>query len=217
MAEAISLIDFADSFTYNIAAEFFRWGEKVQVIPWREAPALLEALLQEKGPQRKMIVYGPGPGSPGDYSSLFPFIRDIFSREHLIQVGICLGHQMLWEIRGIPCKRSAHPLHGQNVLFPVPSWKDFFQESWVGKKILVQRYNSLALDLSPGQRRGPGEDFVFGEDGECLAGRFPRGLTFQFHPESIGTSFPKVFFDPLIKFLYNEGDGKDFFTDGRNL
>jgi anthranilate/para-aminobenzoate synthase component II len=34
-----------------------------------------------------------------------------------------------------------------------------------------------------------------------MAGRFERGLTYQFHPESIGTDNPELFFEPLKKIL----------------
>lgn len=207
----ITLIDFEDSFTYNIVAELFKLGENVRVVPYRDAAKFFEKFSIKK---KHVIVYGPGPGHPLDYALLFPFIKKLFNVPQIFHLGICLGHQILWHIRGIPTKRSNCPMHGQRVLFTIPSWSSYFSQMNFGRKVKVQRYNSLSLDFHPekknlDQRKQLGEEFVFFNN-ECQSGRFPQGLTYQFHPESIGTSYPKIFFDPILKFLYNEIDGKNF-------
>jgi anthranilate/para-aminobenzoate synthase component II len=39
------------------------------------------------------------------------------------------------------------------------------------------------------------------KDGEVMVSRAEKVLTYQFHPESVGTSFRQAFFRPLLGFF----------------
>lgn len=197
LADSI-LFDFADSFTFNIASILHRLGISFQVISLKDAFCVLEQLALHK--KRKVIIFGPGPGTPQDYSFLFPAIRPLLKRPYYFHMGICLGHQLLATLRGYQIERCSHPCHGQREKFIIPPWPDIFPRHYIDQKILVQRYNSLRV-----KRDGPLED-KWPLTGEIMACRFKGGVSFQFHPESVGTSCPYLFFNTITKFLYNKKD-----------
>lgn len=198
MARVI-LIDFDDSFTHNIAEILFKMGEEVLVIPWKKFPVEFDRLFSEKS--KKVLIYGPGPGCPSDYEEIFSLINEIGDMENVFQLGICLGHQILWQLKGYKTKKCKNPVHGQSEEIEIPAWDGiFFKNDW-GKKTQVQRYNSLMIQAENFPEQS--ENFSL-KDGEVIMGRFCRGLTYQFHPESIGTSCPRFFFSPVRHFLYND-------------
>lgn len=196
-----TIIDFNDSFTYNIASELETLGVMSQIISWENC---YEFLNQTIFKERHALILGPGPGNPTDYESIFSQISKVILNPNIFFMGICLGHQIYWKMRGIDSVRSKNPMHGQAIKVELPDWNSFIGFS--GKTIFVQRYNSLVLNISESQFIKKFNDFqgLFYDD-ECLITRFNRGLTYQFHPESVGTSCPSIFFAPLSNFLYNQG------------
>ncbi|MBF0207949.1 MAG: hypothetical protein HQK53_13805 [Oligoflexia bacterium] len=199
-----SIIDFEDSFTYNLAGEIYRRGVPVEVVSLSNAEAFLQQLATEKMSQsRRVLLYGPGPGHPDDYEYLYPAIRAVLGSSDILHFGVCLGHQLLWRvIAGYPVRPSRRPLHGQAVSFVIPSWLDIFLPEQVGMRELVQRYNSLVLEVPAEVSVERRNNFAFA-DGECIAGRWDRGVTYQFHPESVGTAHPQVFLGVIERYLYN--------------
>ena len=194
----ISLLDFNDSFTFNIATYLGLLGYSFQVIPFCRISSFLKSPFLFDSVH--VLVYGPGPGHPDEYSELFPSIKELFSCNKLFHLGICLGHQVIGRVFGDEVVRSMTPMHGQTVPLKVPSWKNHFpQEAW-GRSVHVQRYNSLAIK---GVNAKGGFKEVLDENDEVLMRSFEQGVSYQFHPESIGTSFPSLFFEPLNNFLYN--------------
>lgn len=96
-------------------------------------------------------------------------------------MGICLGHQIISLINGLKIRSSIKPIHGNQVKI------DFDN-----KNILVQRYNSLSVYSSD----------ISNE--EILVNKWERGISFQFHPESIGTHNNRLFFSDLLSFIHNK-------------
>ncbi len=172
------LVDFDDSFTHNVAAELLRAKVSCQVVPWRRIP-------HERSPQ--LVVLGPGPGHPDDYHFNAHLHRWLSAGTPMLAV--CLGHQLLARHLGLPVTRSLHPMHGQVITPTVPkAW-----EKVLGLEggIQLQRYNSLAV---PAQKLPPGwMGWEF--EGEWIALKGPRVISYQFHPESVGTSCPQAFFE----------------------
>jgi anthranilate/para-aminobenzoate synthase component II len=187
----VILLDFNDSFTYNVASELYTLGIKTEVIPLDEIPEKLRDLIECD--QKKVIIYGPGPGHPDDYKNLFHLIKRALKKTNLYHVGICLGHQLLWRAQGFEVTSSKMPVHGGKFDFKIPFWPEFEKSYW-GESIPVQRYNSLVV-------KGTKKDSFAFYDDEIMASRFKGGVSFQFHPESIGTGNPKVFFNSIKNFL----------------
>lgn len=175
----VTFIDFEDSFSYNVVQELTELGFNVQVIPWHDF---------EENPVEGMLALGPGPGHPDDYQKIFPLIRNWLNEKKPF-FGLCLGHQIFWRLQNEEVVRSKMPLHGQKVeLHLTPEWREWLN---IRERVFVQRYNSLAVMAQASIRNPFIQNFI--QDDEILISRTPHVLTYQFHPESIGTSFRKEF------------------------
>lgn len=175
----IYIIDFEDSFTFNIACELYPFEKEIVVISHAEfftSHNYYQFIKNLKAPVA--VILGPGPGSPEEYQDYFCNILEIKNHPHIFLMGICLGHQIVALIDGLKIKRSLKPLHGQQV-----------QISFDNKNMLVQRYNSLAVYESDNSLR------------EIQIREWPRGISYQFHPESIGTENRPLFFKALLTFI----------------
>jgi anthranilate/para-aminobenzoate synthase component II len=83
------------------------------------------------------------------------------------------------------------------VSFIIPDWKEYFTPEDIGRTVMVQRYHSLEVVVLEKNSK------TFALKGEeCFAGRFPSGITFQFHPESVGTSCQDIFFGVIERFFH---------------
>jgi anthranilate/para-aminobenzoate synthase component II len=175
-----TFIDFDDSFSYNVVQELSLVGFEVTILSWLDF---------HEFPESDLLVLGPGPGHPDDYERIFPLIRD-WQKEGRPLFGVCLGHQIFWRIHDEEVVRSKLPVHGQKVKLELTvEWRNWLKLPV--NEVYVQRYNSLAV-LSQAALRNPiYQNFL--QDDEILITKGPRLLTYQFHPESIGTSFRKEF------------------------
>jgi anthranilate/para-aminobenzoate synthase component II len=182
-----TFIDFDDSFSYNVVQELVDIGFEVKVIHWKD---------YEENPGEGLLVLGPGPGHPDDYQVLYPLINDWLNQKKPF-FGVCLGHQIFWRLQNEEIVRSKNPLHGQKIKLHLnQKW-----QRWLGVEgdVYVQRYNSLAV-LSQSAVRNPYiETFI--QDDEILISKTPFAITYQFHPESIGTSYRKEFMKPLCSIM----------------
>jgi anthranilate/para-aminobenzoate synthase component II len=181
------LIDFDDSFTFNVVQELARASIQCEVIHWLDFEDL---------PDDGLLILGPGPGHPDDYQRIFPLVLKWLKGQKPF-FGICLGHQILWRLMGEDVVRSKEPLHGQRMKLELTDeWKQFLElsdEAW------VQRYNSLTVLSQAGIRNPQFTNFIQNE--EILITRGERLLTYQFHPESVGTSFRQAYFMPILRYL----------------
>ena len=178
-----TFIDFEDSFTFNVVGELSEAGFDVEVISWKD---------YEENPSVGLLVLGPGPGHPDDYQKLFPLIKSWLEEDRPF-FGVCLGHQIFWRLQNEEVVRSKWPLHGQKIeLKLTPEWREWLK---IPGQIFVQRYNSLAVLDQAGFRNPYLKNFV--QDDEILITRSSTVLTYQFHPESIGTTFRKELFQSV--------------------
>jgi anthranilate/para-aminobenzoate synthase component II len=187
------LVDFDDSFTYNIASEVELQGKDCAVRSWRDWVGLTPLELDESLRQYHGVILGPGPGHPTEYQSLQPMIHHLLTQSNKPLVGICLGHQLIWSFLGARVLRDPHPVHGHTVEFTIPDWLDYFPRDLILKSISVQRYNSLFISLNSA-RQVRANAFLSGLSGQLMASKFDHVLSFQFHPESIGTTYRSSFF-----------------------
>lgn len=178
-------IDFEDSFSYNVIQELNEVGLTVEVLHWMDFSSVTE---------HDLLVLGPGPGHPDDYFRIFDVIKQWQSAGKKI-FAVCLGHQILWRLKDHEVKRSLHPLHGQQIELKLDeNWQAWLQ---LPRTISVQRYNSLAV-IYQGEVSGV-QNLV--EGGEIIISRGPDFISYQFHPESMGTKCRPSFFSPILRDL----------------
>lgn len=181
----VLFLDFDDSFSYNIIQELTEIGFSVEVMHWLDFETL---------PETDLLVIGPGPGHPDDYQRIFPLLQEWHAQRKPL-FGVCLGHQIFWRLQGEDIVQSKEPLHGQRITLSLNSeW-----QKWLGLKtseVKVQRYNSLAVPAQSAVRNPYLTNFMVDE--EIVMTRGANVLTYQFHPESLGTDDRKSFFQPLL-------------------
>lgn len=186
----IILLDFDDSFTFNIASELSLIGLSCDVIHWSCFKDVFSQLTLYHGPSA--LILGPGPGHPDEYEELIPYLRSLFAQNKVFVMGICLGHQIIARTLGVNVVKSRLPLHGQSVDFVVPEW---LSKEFAGKLLQVQRYNSLTFF---GRDLPANWPWYGNSEGEVMVMRHKNILSYQFHPESVGTSYREIFFQPLL-------------------
>lgn len=200
-ARANLLIDFRDSYTYNLVSDWQHFGlGKVEVLPVAKGPAHFHSVLTCREPMT--IILGPGPGHPKDY----PEITDMLQRwlQHPFQyfiVGICLGHQLLGQALGMVVAPSAHPKHGYlerihwSGHHQPTRWKSLLRRAGAQRSdLLVQRYNSLSVTF---RADDPSSVPLWGERGELMGLLGKNMITYQFHPESCATVRRALFFNAV--------------------
>lgn len=180
----ILIIDFNDSFTFNIVSELFKITKNIEVINYDDFS--LEKLKNfELEFQRIGIVLGPGPGHPSEYEKIFPIIEYLFSKKSLYYLfGICLGHQMIASFLGYNISDSCDKVHGESVAI-----------NFQNRTLHVQRYNSLAVNALNYSNE------LFNLKNEVWIMQDSNYFSVQFHPESIGTDNSNDFFSLFINHL----------------
>lgn len=174
MLDKIIIIDFEDSFTYNIASVLFPYENSVKVIPH----SLFFSGVDKQylnSQLRHALILGPGPGHPEEHQKYFSQIEKFRNDENFYVMGICLGHQMLGLMDKKIVAKALEQIHGQTIFV-----------EFDGVERPVQRYNSLA---------------VYEDGNEVNIRRFERGISYQFHPESVGTDSNPLFFKELLEFV----------------
>lgn len=131
----VVLIDFYDSFTYNILDYLRQCYDKCELYRCSEVDK--NSIHHAKG-----IVLSPGPGKPQDY----PLINEVI--EFCIQnktplLGVCLGHQGIGTYFGGQLQKASKPVHGKTSLI---THNEHAMYSGIPKKINVARYHSLILN-----------------------------------------------------------------------
>ena len=170
------LIDFEDSFTYNIVSEFNKSKIEVDVYHWSD----LDTSLMNK---YHFFILGPGPGFVEDYLEVIPYIKKILIHDKKFTLGVCLGHQLIHHSFGAKIIPWKNPLHGQSLEIIFPKWLDNI-------KTEVQFYNSWGVD--PYFKHAEINLFLY--ENKVIASRGKNFVSYQFHPESVGTTCPESFF-----------------------
>ena len=171
------LVDFDDSFTFNLKQYLENAGVSVAMVHWKN-------FLSFDFEKVKTITLGPGPGHPRDYGLIRNQLKTIIKEKKIKIFGVCLGHQIVCDIFGFELKYLYNPIHGLSKKIYLNSYfKSFFEE----RNISAQFYNSLFVSKNS---KGEFSEFIqIQELGQMLAiCRTRSTLSMQFHPESIGSS-----------------------------
>ena len=178
----ILMIDNFDSFTYNLVQYFQQLGSEVEV---RRNNALTAGDALALRPEA--IVLSPGPGRPAG-AGIMPELIGKAAAAGIPLLGVCLGHQAIWEAFGMELVNASRIMHGK-VSEITHDGRGLF--AGLAPLVKVVRYHSLAL----AEHSLPEELAVTArsEDGEIMGIRH-RTLPIegiQYHPESILTTTGK--------------------------
>ena len=178
------MLDNLDSFTYNLVDEFQCLGFEPTIYRnTLSAEFIFKKMLEhtkETG-ENIILVLSPGPGDPSHAGCLMELITLCAGKMPML--GICLGHQALIEHYGGSVDRAEEIVHGKasavnhcesgpfvNIQNPLPVAR---YHSLVGKNVpktlsVIADFNDMPMAICH-------------EDDAVLA--------YQFHPESILTTF----------------------------
>lgn len=187
----IAIIDFEDSFTFNIYSTLKEMNITSSIIKYHD-------FKPEDAFGFTHIILGPGPGHVDDYSDCYPLIDSLLLsalRGRYKLIGICLGHQLIHQRLSREVFQLERPIHGQSYSLNFPD-SEYLIAGLRNKNVDVQYYNSWAV-------RNSDADFTFdlellGPHGEIVASFCENLTTYQFHCESVGTSFQLELFQQIL-------------------
>jgi len=185
----VLLIDNYDSFSYNLYQLIGSIHPDIKVVRNDEI-----SVDEIKSMAPDFLVISPGPGKPSDAGICIDAVKRLYSS--LPVLGICLGHQAIYEAFGGTVSYAGKLMHGKSSLVTVDTGNALFKK--LPQTIRAARYHSLAgiestlpdaLKITARTR-----------DNEIMAvchKEFPvYGL--QFHPESVLTPDGKTIIENFL-------------------
>ena len=193
------LIDNYDSFTYNLVQAFLVLGAEVSVY---RNDALTP--LQARALAPTHLCISPGPGTPYDAGVSMDMIRTFAGSIPVL--GVCLGHQAIWEVFGGKVVRAARLMHGKTSLVRHDGSALF---AGLPQPCEVGRYHSLIAapeTLPPALAVSAQTD-----EGEIMAVRHRTLIVegVQFHPESILTPDGPKLLENFLRYCAGERGAAD--------
>ena len=185
----VLLIDFYDSFTYNIQHYFINIGCEVDVILHDKLDIIIIHDFD-------CVVLSPGPGLPSEKKNIFSIIT--LCRNSIPILGICLGMQAISEVLGGKLVNQSEVKHGRMETINIISSGQLFKG--LPEKINVGLYHSWKVE-------GLEDKFVsaISASGVVMAIESKDELLFgvQFHPESVLTKEGEQILSNFVQFVKN--------------
>jgi anthranilate synthase/aminodeoxychorismate synthase-like glutamine amidotransferase len=173
----ILLVDNYDSFVYNLKRYLVRLGQQVVVARNDQLDLDDPALAQYEA-----MVISPGPQSPDEAGVCLELVRRFHERVPML--GVCLGHQAIWQALGGRIVRAKTPVHGRGSMIDFMASAIF---AGMESPFMAGRYHSLVAEpsLPPVGLKVT----AWSAEHEIMAFEHERWPLYglQFHPESILT------------------------------
>jgi len=186
----VLIIDHLDSFTYNLLQMIGAIGLRVEVVRYDK---LLHFNLNQLP---RFLILSPGPGSPKDYPLSLSILKEAIT-VGLPVLGICLGHQLIAHLFGMPVVGLGEIIHGK-------ASRIFHDEKglFVGVEqgFMAGRYHSLFVHSN--NNNSVIIKSAWTEDGIIMGIRH-RELPIegiQFHPESVLTPCGEMILKNFFKY-----------------
>lgn len=178
------MLDNLDSFTYNLVDEFQCLGFEPTV--YRNtltADFVFNKMLEhtKNTGENIILVLSPGPGEPSNAGCLMALIKLCAGK--IPMLGICLGHQALIEHYGGNVGRAKEIVHGKASAINHCGTGAFIN---IQNPLPVARYHSLVGKNIPDELTVIAE---FEEMPMAICREVDAVLAYQFHPESILTTY----------------------------
>jgi anthranilate synthase component 2 len=184
------LIDNYDSFSYNLYQYIGAIDQDIQVIRNDQC-----TVTEIRAMHPRHIIISPGPGKPSDAGMCINVIRELHKEIPIL--GICLGHQAIFEAFGGTVSYASTLMHGKASRINVDTESAIFKS--LPNTIQAGRYHSLAGIEStlPAVLQITART----EDGEIMAIRHKTSNVYgvQFHPESILTPNGNVIIENFLR------------------
>lgn len=188
----IVMLDNLDSFTYNLVDEFRCLGYQLTIYRNTIDADFIFQTLKEKQKNSAngvILVLSPGPGDPTHAGCLMPLINLCAGKFPIL--GICLGHQALIQHYGGIIARAPEVVHGKSSNITHNASGAF---KGINSPLPVARYHSLVASKMPPTLTMTAYVNLTTENTEiCLPMAIEQTndavIGFQFHPESILTTF----------------------------
>jgi len=181
----VFILDYYDSFTYNLVQYFGELGAQVEV---RRNDQVTVADIEVMQPDR--IVISPGPCTPQEAGISIDLIRHFAGKVPIL--GVCLGHQAIGAAFGGQVVRAPRLMHGKTSAVSHDS-KTIFRG--LPTPMTATRYHSLIVEENDLPEELEVSAWTADKDGtRTIMGlrhkKFPvEGV--QFHPESVLTDAGK--------------------------
>lgn len=182
-------IDNFDSFTYNLVDQFRSLGHKVTIYRNNLPVEAIESALKEL--ENPVVVLSPGPGIPSQAGCMPELIQRLKGKVPMI--GICLGHQAIVEAYGGTVAGAGEIIHGKVSMIAHDqhaTYKD------LPPSFAIARYHSLVATKVSDELKvtATADNLVMSvvEENDKVCG-------FQFHPESIMTTYGATLLDNTIQ------------------
>jgi anthranilate synthase component 2 len=196
----IFMLDNLDSFTYNLVDEFQCLGFEPTIYRNTLSADFIFEQMQNCT-DRVLLVLSPGPGEPSKAGCLMELIAKCAGKYPIL--GICLGHQALIEHYGGDIVRAPEIVHGkasnvthrQNGVF-----------EGINHPLPVARYHSLVASNVP-KTLDIIAEYITSEKISlpmAIEHKSDSALGFQFHPESILTTYGGTLLAQTISYLLTE-------------
>ncbi len=192
----IIFIDNFDSFTYNLVDQFRSLGHHVTVYRNSISAQAIEAAVAEL--TNPVILLSPGPGAPSEAGSMPEILQRLKGKVPIIS--ICLGHQAIVEAYGGTVAGAGEIIHGKVSMMEHgnhATYKD------LPSPLAIARYHSLVATEVPDTLSITAEvdglvmSVVQEQDKVC---------GFQFHPESIMTTYGATLLANAIEWALEKND-----------
>ncbi|WP_448564526.1 aminodeoxychorismate/anthranilate synthase component II [Thalassotalea ganghwensis] len=207
------MLDNLDSFTYNLVDEFQTLGFEPTI--YRNTLSADYIVAQMEACQSPVVlVLSPGPGDPQSAGCLMELIEKTAGRFPIL--GICLGHQALVEYYGGTIGRAPEIIHGKasNITHTASG---VFAD--IKNPLPVARYHSLVATQVPSCLEVIAK-YDINDDINlpmAISHQNDRVIGFQFHPESILTTFGSTLIEQSLTLLTGvELKENDLTNDGLN-
>lgn len=185
----ILFIDNFDSFTYNLVDQFRTLGHDVTIYRNSLSAETIEQAVQQL--ENPVVVLSPGPGAPSEAGCMPELIQRLKGKVPII--GICLGHQAIVEAYGGKVAGAGEIIHGK-VSMMVHDNHPTYQN--LPSPFAIARYHSLVAthvsDALTVTAQVDGLVMSVVEENHKVCG-------FQFHPESIMTTYGATLLENTIR------------------
>ncbi|MCU4674792.1 aminodeoxychorismate/anthranilate synthase component II [Catenovulum sp. 2E275] len=188
----VFLLDNFDSFTYNLVDELKSIGYELVVYRNNVNPQLIFDKMQACK-NSVVLMLSPGPGNPKEAGCMLELIK--MARGHFPIIGICLGHQAIVEAYGGNVGGSGEIVHGKASPIEHNEHQVF---DGLSNPLFVARYHSLMATLVPDSL-----DVIakVNDIPMAVVNDQEKVLGYQFHPESILTTYGSKLLRQSLTFL----------------